>query len=109
VPQVEGRLGEKRAVAIDPARISRYRRASTIPEATGTSLMTAIERAARAMYDEVQPDWDWDDPDAELLRRMYRANARAALVALREPVMAMDDGALGIWQAQIDAILGEGE
>ncbi len=35
-----------------------------------------IERAARAMYDTVQPDWDWDTPDAELLRKMYRANTR---------------------------------
>jgi hypothetical protein len=70
--------------------------------------MTAIERAARAMYDEVQPDWDWNDPDAELLRRMYRANARAALIALREPGIAMDVAALRVWQAQIDAILSEG-
>lgn len=47
--------------------------------------MTPIERAARAMYDVVQPEWDWNDPDAELLRRMYRKNARAAIAALREP------------------------
>jgi len=47
--------------------------------------MTPIERAAKAMYDSVQPEWDWNDPDAELLRRMYRENARVALVALREP------------------------
>lgn len=53
--------------------------------------MTPIERAARAMYDTVAPDWDWDDPDAELLRRMYRANARAALLSLREPTDAMCD------------------
>ncbi|MGK2910532.1 MAG: hypothetical protein ACSLE1_12145 [Sphingobium sp.] len=51
--------------------------------------MTPIERAARAMYDAVSPDWEWDDPDAELLRRMYRANARAALLSLREPTDAM--------------------
>lgn len=47
--------------------------------------MTPIERAAKAMYDAVQPEWAWDDPDAELLRRMYRENARAALASLREP------------------------
>lgn len=69
--------------------------------------MTAIERAARAMYDEVQPDWDWNDPDAEMLRRMYRANARAALTALRDPGLAMDAAALRMWQAQVDAILSE--
>jgi hypothetical protein len=71
--------------------------------------MTAIERAARAMYDEVQPDWDWSDPDAELLRRLYRANVRAALAALRDPGVGMDAGSLRAWQAQIDAILGEGD
>lgn len=70
--------------------------------------MTAIERAARAMYDEVQPDWDWNDPDAELLRRMYRANACAALTALREPGIAMDAASLRVWQAQVDAILKDG-
>lgn len=70
--------------------------------------MTAIERAARAMYDEVQPDWDWDDPDAELLRRMYRANARAAIAALREPGIALDTNALRLWQEQIGAILSDG-
>jgi len=37
------------------------------------------------MYDAVQPDWDWHDPEAELLRRMYRDNARAAIAAIREP------------------------
>ena len=47
--------------------------------------MTPIERAARAMYDAVQPEWDWNDPDTELLRRMYRENARVAIAALREP------------------------
>lgn len=51
--------------------------------------MTPIERAARAMYDAVAPEWDWDDPDAELLRRMYRANAKAALQSLRSPTDAM--------------------
>ena len=47
--------------------------------------MTPIERAAKAMYDAVQPEWDWNDPDAELLRRMYRENARVAISALRDP------------------------
>ena len=32
--------------------------------------MTMIDRAARAMYATVQPEWRWDDPDAELLRQM---------------------------------------
>ncbi|HEX7852482.1 MAG TPA: hypothetical protein VF503_02185 [Sphingobium sp.] len=47
--------------------------------------MKPIERAAKAMYDAVQPDWDWKDPDAELLRRIYRESARAVIAALREP------------------------
>ncbi|MDF0542817.1 hypothetical protein PX699_10730 [Sphingobium sp. H39-3-25] len=86
--------------------------------------MTPIERAARAMYDTVQPDWDWDDPDAELLRRMYRENARAALFALRTPskqqcVIGLeastahggaalhDQGIEAIWTAMVDAALAE--
>ena len=47
--------------------------------------MTPIERAARAIYEAVQPEWHWNDPEAELSRRMYRKNARAAIAALREP------------------------
>lgn len=82
--------------------------------------MIAIEHAARAMYDAVAPDWDWDDPDAELLRRMYRANARAALAALREATVTMrsqgdahlssaDASAESLWHTMIDAALGEAE
>jgi len=81
--------------------------------------MTPVETAARAMYDSVAPDWQWDDPDAELLRRMYRANARAALLSLREPTDAMceaggDHVAQGdrltvdsIWTAMMDAALDQ--
>ncbi|MCI4589346.1 hypothetical protein MOK15_04450 [Sphingobium sp. BYY-5] len=88
--------------------------------------MTPIERAARAMYDTVQPEWDWDDPDAEMLRRMYRENARAAIAAIREPdpyileagmeIMrnlgpdeadeARTGDAANIWRLMIDAALG---
>ncbi|MBB3955705.1 hypothetical protein GGR38_002661 [Novosphingobium sediminicola] len=32
--------------------------------------LTPLERAARAMYDNVQPDWDWSDPDAEPMRKI---------------------------------------
>jgi hypothetical protein len=88
--------------------------------------MTPIERAARAMYDTVQPDWDWEDPDAELLRRMYRENARAALLALRTPSRQQcvigheagtphggaelgDQGVEAIWAAMVDAALVEQE
>lgn len=83
--------------------------------------MIAIERAARAMYDAVAPDWDWDDPDAELLRRMYRANARAALATLRNISVTMrnqgeaylanraDVSAESLWQAMLDAALNEAE
>ena len=86
-----------------------------------------IERAAKAMYDVVQPDWEWDDPDAELLRRMYRENALAAIAALREPDEFMiqagaeiarhigpdesDDAflhdAANIWRLMVDAALAE--
>lgn len=89
--------------------------------------MTPIERAARAMYDTVQPEWEWDDPDAELMRRMYRENARAAILAIREPSEAMvragganmdhegatlpdelEQRASTSWRAMIDAMLEEG-
>lgn len=79
--------------------------------------MTMIERAARAMYDTVQPEWDWDDPDAELLRLMYRDNARAAIRALREPDEAVTsagynalqcyNSAADAWRAMVDAVLAE--
>ncbi|WIW90949.1 hypothetical protein K3M67_18040 (plasmid) [Sphingobium sp. V4] len=79
--------------------------------------MGTIERAARAMYESVQPEWDWDDPDAELLRRMYRDNARAAIGAIREPTDAVVsagynelvryNSAADAWRAMIDVILGE--
>lgn len=82
-----------------------------------TRAMTMIERAARAMYDNVQPDWEWDDPDAELLRRMYRDNARAAIRALREPSDAVTsaghdallshNSAGNAWRAMVDAVLVE--
>jgi len=89
--------------------------------------MMPIERAAKAMYDAVQPDWEWSDPEAELLRRMYRENALAAIAALREPDELMiqagaeivrhispdesDDAflndAANIWRLMVDAALGE--
>ncbi|MES1984045.1 MAG: hypothetical protein V4461_03725 [Pseudomonadota bacterium] len=81
--------------------------------------MTPIERAARAMYDAVLPEWSWDDPDAELLRKMYRANARAALLSLRDPTDAMceaggDHVTQGeritvdaLWTVMMDAALDE--
>jgi hypothetical protein len=75
---------------------------------------TPLERAARAMYDNVQPDWDWNDPDAEPLRRMYRDNARVAFMAVMEPSAAMigkGDGKVDtscsrdVWQAMVAAML----
>lgn len=66
-----------------------------------------IERAARAMHQTVQPEWAWDEPDAELYRRMYRANALAVLAEIREPGIAIDVEALRHWQATIDAILAQ--
>lgn len=59
------------------------------------------------MYDQVRPDWAWDDPDAELLRRMYRANVRAALIAIRDPGVDVEGDAVQSWQGVIDAILRE--
>lgn len=75
---------------------------------------TPLERAARAMYDTVQPEWDWNDPDAEPLRTMYRQNARAAFTALMEPCPTMigphPEGAArrAVWQEMVAAILNAG-
>lgn len=75
---------------------------------------TPLERAARAMYENVQPDWDWNDPDAEPMRKMYRDNARVALMAVMEPSAAMiakgdsklaTAGSLDVWQAMLAALL----
>lgn len=67
-----------------------------------------VERAARAMYDNVSPDWSWEDPDAELLRQMYRENVRVTLTALRTPSRAMLEAGHGLeahaaYRAMIDA------
>ncbi len=59
---------------------------------------TAIERAARAMYDAVQPEWDWNDPDAEILKQFYRTGVRAVLTAIRDPGEAIRLG---------EAVLGQ--
>jgi len=67
----------------------------------------AVERAAHAMYANIAPDWDWDDPDAELMRRMYRENARVVLATIRDPGVEMDAQAIAAWQAAIDAMLAE--
>ena len=76
--------------------------------------LTPLERAARAMYENVQPDWDWSDPDAEPLRRMYRDNVRVAFMAVMEPSAAMiskgdsklaSAGCLAVWQAMVAAML----
>ena len=89
--------------------------------------MSPIDRAARAMYDTVRPEWDWDDPDAEPMRRMSRDNAKAAILALKEPSEAMVDAGAdvvgsvnkaesdfavrddtrSVWSMMIDAALGE--
>ncbi|NOW49052.1 hypothetical protein FHW96_005245 [Novosphingobium sp. SG751A] len=70
-----------------------------------------FERAARAMYATVKPDWDWSDPDAEPTRRMYRDNARAAFLAVMEPSAAMLQkgenraDCRSVWQAMLAAML----
>ena len=78
---------------------------------------TPLERAARAMYDNVQPDWDWADPDAAPMRKMYRDNARVAFMAVMEPSAAMvgkgdsklqDADRLAVWQAMVAALLQGG-
>ncbi len=73
---------------------------------------TIIERAARAMYANVGPDWSWDDPDAEGMRHLYRENVRVALAALREPTEAMLAAGTSVdpalrYRAMIDAALAE--
>lgn len=79
--------------------------------------LAPLERAARAMYDNVQPDWDWSDPDAEPMRKLYRDNARVALMAVMEPSAAMigkGDAKLergdsqAVWQAMVAALLQGG-
>ena len=79
-----------------------------------TMNLAPLDRAARAMYDNVQPDWDWNDPDAEPLRKMYRDNARVAFIAVMEPSAAMiskgdskleSAGCLAVWQAMVAAML----
>lgn len=77
--------------------------------------MTMIDRAARAMYATVQPEWSWDDPDAELLRQLYSDNARPAILAIRDPSQAMEnagqderqrsDTVARTWRTMIDACL----
>lgn len=79
--------------------------------------MTMIDCAARAMHATVQPEWRWEDPDAELLRQMYRENARAAILAIRAPSQAMTragahelqrgTSVAQTWQAMIDTCLDE--
>ena len=76
--------------------------------------VTPLERAARAMYDTIAPDWDWHDPDAAPMRQMYRDNARAAFRAILEPSAAMlrkgegkmaQADCLAVWQAMVAAML----
>lgn len=67
----------------------------------------AVERAAHAMYANIAPEWDWDDPDAEPMRHMYRENARVVLTTIRDPGVQMDGPALAVWQVVIDAMLAE--
>ncbi|WP_245653941.1 hypothetical protein [Novosphingobium rosa] len=76
--------------------------------------VTPLERAARAMYDNVQPDWDWNDPDAEPMRKLYRDNVRVAFMAVLEPSAAMvrrgenkldRADCLAVWQAMVAAML----
>lgn len=76
--------------------------------------LTPLERAARAMYDNVQPDWDWSDPDAEPMRKLYRDNVRVAFMAVMEPSAAMigkgnarleGGDCLAVWQTMVAAML----
>lgn len=76
--------------------------------------LTPLERAARAMYDNIQPDWDWSDPDAEPMRKMYRDNARVAFMAVMEPSAGMvskgsrkleSSDCATVWQAMVAAML----
>lgn len=90
--------------------------------------MTLIETAARAIYDAVRPEWDWEDPDAAPLRQFYRRAAQSVVEAIREPSETMlasgadivatvtqdmeqdayRDDARETWHKMIDALLEEG-
>lgn len=76
--------------------------------------LTPLERAARAMYDNVQPDWEWHDPEAEPMRKLYRDNVRVAMMAIMEPSEAMigkgnarmeGSDCLAVWQTMLAAML----
>lgn len=76
--------------------------------------LTPLERAARAMYDNVQPDWEWHDPDAEPMRKLYRDNVRVAMMAIMEPSEAMigkgnarmgGSDCLAVWKTMLAAML----
>ncbi|MET0240868.1 MAG: hypothetical protein ABW184_13340 [Sphingobium sp.] len=91
--------------------------------------MTMIERAAQAMHASAQPEWPWDDPDCEGLRRIYRDAAKAMILSLREPTLAMQEAgaeivrnvrdteteeafqsdAANIWRLMIEAAVQAGE
>jgi hypothetical protein len=80
-----------------------------------------IQRVAAAMWDRTHDGrWDdWGDGQDES-RIIHRDDARVAIEAMREPTEAMVDAAwaswedvdgskgfVGVWQAMIDAALGD--
>ncbi|QUT04363.1 hypothetical protein KFK14_14960 [Sphingobium phenoxybenzoativorans] len=85
--------------------------------------MNIVERAARAMFATANQLHDWNEPNAEPLRKIYRENARAALHAIREPdeemIGAADDltdthanihpTGLEVWYTMIDVALDEND
>lgn len=82
-----------------------------------------VDRAARAMMSDEYGQDGWN-VTSEQMRNLWRLRARAAIAAMREPSEAMligardwslkkygigvgNDGAIGCWQAMIDAGLAE--
>ena len=66
--------------------------------------MNMIERVARALFqrdvDEDVCDGTWEDN--ETLHESFRADARAAILAMREPIEAMCDAGNDAWPSYID-------
>jgi hypothetical protein len=73
-----------------------------------------IERAAKAAYLDINPDWpglEWENL-AAYERRGYEGSMRAAVKAMMEPsesVLEEGNYELDVWQTFIGAILDEEE
>lgn len=85
--------------------------------------MNIIERAARAMHSNSNPEWRWDDPAFAQLRKQYMSNVRAVLLCIRDADEEMIGAAndltdikaniyptgTEVWHTMIDIALDENE